>query len=479
MSYLLPVEVEGDGVDVESLSSYLAKIVSKHGVGYAVFSSMLAKWANQTLELDWVPGSAGHGATMHVNGYRENDGNLVRILSAASEQPAILGTNLFILERFDPGRSVQGICNRRRWCSACWRDDRKSGRAPYDRLMWSISSSDRCTKHKTALEFRCPTCDRDFRRFGIGGDITQCWWCGGSLLIKRIHATKVPPSPSEKHWCGVIERASKDPTFQFRADAAKVFLDATLEHLKRDITSAGRSLLRQLNRMFAFLNNRAPSMDALVLLANATNTNLAALLEYPEEAAKAVRPNLADIAKAAWVRSPRVDESIRVAIEVDLVSQLGESTRDRAPTLLETATRHGVTHASVTKWFPELAQRVIERQRQISLIKKQRAEEILNAELLPGLATGKWRSRIVGCTELAAKHGLPPSFLDRAAIKRGITLATVSDALARRSQAAVGAGRLRGSRKSQKSRPIKTVVGTERTTTVRRIYNLSRRSRSR
>lgn len=88
------------------------------------------------------------------------------------------------------------IARSRRWCPACFDDDRNTHHGPYERLVWTLSQVQVCTTHQCLLSTQCSQCRHTHRRAvfrgrTLPGMCSKCFeWLGG-------HAHRVDESRDE------------------------------------------------------------------------------------------------------------------------------------------------------------------------------------------------------------------------------------------------------------------------------------------
>lgn len=231
-TFLYPVELLGTGTaEVESLSSYLCRLSAVHQVPIGVMLRLTFDWrseANGSFEaspyLARNPGTLAH----YVRPTEATRSVLCLLTQATGEVNLRCGTFMALEAALD--RCMRTFYNSIRWCSACMAEFQREGVEPYFKLVWSLTSIDRCPKHGVALTDKCPHCDAKQCGFGMRSSCATCTRCRKSLICENLEA--VPPGAwkveSADLW-RLLLRIGSDPALALAPGGTKKALDELLD----------------------------------------------------------------------------------------------------------------------------------------------------------------------------------------------------------------------------------------------------------
>jgi hypothetical protein len=240
-TFLYPVELLGSGTaEVESLSSYLCRLSAVHQVPIGVMLRLTFDWRNEsTGSSEPSPYLARNPGTLaHYVRPTETTKSVLGLLTLATGEVNLrCGTFMALEAALD--RCMRTFHNSIRWCSACMAEFEREGIEPYFKLVWSLTSIDRCPKHGVVLTDKCPHCDAKQCGFGIRSSCAMCTRCRKSLICEHLEA--VPPGPwkveSADLW-RLLLRIGSDPALALPPSGTKKALDELLDDAwKKDLAT--------------------------------------------------------------------------------------------------------------------------------------------------------------------------------------------------------------------------------------------------
>jgi hypothetical protein len=185
---------------VECLSSLLHRLAVAHGVTRHQFITHLRGW--------WAKQHQKHlprCEELRWDGYSENVALGLNALCDA------IGANysdctLVALKDVCAANYIGSVKHYRAWCPACYRDDLAAGGPAYDRLLWRIQASVRCSLHRHILVSNCPYCGSMQKNDTGSIELHRCTSCGQSLASQRDKQNYAPnPSFGEHQIHSLIE----------------------------------------------------------------------------------------------------------------------------------------------------------------------------------------------------------------------------------------------------------------------------------
>jgi TniQ protein len=185
-SALYPVAPVGVGTpDVESLTSYLARLARAHSVSVRVLlveaiiplvgRSDLSKATDNSLSAFWTTDSRALNGT----------GTIAQVWSQAVA--TLTGCtdlrHLTLLTWRDVLPTRELLRRSRAWCPACYEEWRRNGKVVYDPLRWALAVVTGCPRHRRRLRQACPhpNCRRSLPLLASRATPGQCAACGGWL----------------------------------------------------------------------------------------------------------------------------------------------------------------------------------------------------------------------------------------------------------------------------------------------------------
>lgn len=357
-TFLFDLEPMGVGCfEVESLSSYISRLAYIHTMTPHQLLSTLDAWSRVELGA-----SVPRFFSARVNGYSSNVRRLVSALEAATGRNDIGACTLLHLHDVCAKNNSDSIKTNRSWCSACLREGVEREQIPYDRLIWQIVGTARCSVHKNRLDEICPGCGIK-QHWQYSSTPSSCVFCGHTLAGVPLSARPLPPDPGERHLVELITHISSVKPRRFRPEAAGVFLKAIGEH-----TDLKRAALR-LGGVLRRAEHARPSLCSLLYISEYFDISSTLILTDPYEAS-----SIAGLA----VGTPRIPRRYRgaylprgtrkAAIEKALQSELDSD--GLAPTIRRFCEDNGFCETTVSQWGRDLLkQLVVKRSHQLRSIR--------------------------------------------------------------------------------------------------------------
>jgi len=168
---------------VESFSSYLARLAAVHGVSLSLLFKSIHE-ANRKSSEPCDPNattSAMPWKTAALVRPTKNTKDIVQLVSHFTGCTDIRGTTFLALEELNY-RSVDLFSNAVRWCPCCLQDDIDKGMPAYYRLLWSCKEVDYCHIHNLRLQKKCPSCKSKQNGTARRFDLASCKRCRKSLI---------------------------------------------------------------------------------------------------------------------------------------------------------------------------------------------------------------------------------------------------------------------------------------------------------
>lgn len=154
---LLRVEPMGLGtVDIESITSYVARLAQAHSTSIPVLLSTAVRRTHQNnTTLNYVctrPISESVRPTATA-------ANMVETLAEATGTPrSTLQSMTFLALRGVVSRWATDFSQEPRWCPLCLEEWRIGGTPQYFKLQWQLRGVESCPIHRCQLQNRCPSC---------------------------------------------------------------------------------------------------------------------------------------------------------------------------------------------------------------------------------------------------------------------------------------------------------------------------------
>lgn len=368
MSQYFSITPMGIGTDqIECLSSYLSRMADAHGVTrYQLVSHLRAWWKQRrgkTLprceELAWN----GYGPNVHI---------ALQTLRDATGQD-LTDCTLSRLKGTCSGNCISSIRHTRYWCPVCYQEDVRSDLPVYDRLVWQLQISERCSIHKHRLLNKCPSCGELQRNDISMTGLDRCYRCMRDLSTGASKRFYMPnPAFGEKNAHSLVaclpnlKKIPKHPHVAFIKEMERGGIDrCDLAEPLGEIFHERRTIAR-------------PQLGSLFLLAEYFDVDMSLLLTNPRMTAKQCDLGFRlTLPPSVHRKIPRTREERRAAIE----SALRRTVQGPAPypSFAEFSREHGMHEQTIFRHFPELSRDLIsKRDRSLG---KFRAAEVRRVEV--------------------------------------------------------------------------------------------------
>ena len=240
--YFLPIE--GQGTEhIEALSSYLTRLAEVHTVSVGVL-------------LKYLRASGGRNLAMLVQGHeafatcirpKPLIAELLTLLEAALDldHGALEASTFLALEKCF-GRSEANYAINIRWCTACFREQVKSGRPVYFKVVWQLNQVHRCHVHGVRLRQSCPNCGHfPFGYLNTYLPRNRCGCCHW-ILDETVPADIVPAQAMDTEIYALIQYIASNPGVRFPGGGVSKVVTTLLEEAKN--TGTEKALYRILPR---------------------------------------------------------------------------------------------------------------------------------------------------------------------------------------------------------------------------------------
>lgn len=346
-TFLFDLDPKGLGsFEVESLASYLVRLSERHGMSPHQLLSCLDAWYRQTYN-SIVP----RFFSIRVNGYSPNVQRLVQALQNATNRTDLSACTLLSLQQVCAKNNSDSIKPYRAWCPACLREDRDLGRSPYERLIWQLVGTHRCSVHRTRLEVCCRQCGgkQHWQRCSTPD---TCGDCGRSLMSLPRSARLLPPDPGERHIVELLECTASVPFPNFRQEAAGAFILGISKHVDM------RDAVERLGRILRKAEHTRPSLCSLLHISEYFDVSTTLILSSPEQAANVASLNVGKPRLPRRLRGNYLPRGARKsAIECALKKCL--NSKDLAPTLRQFCQDHGFCQSTVNQRGRDLVMKLM------------------------------------------------------------------------------------------------------------------------
>lgn len=368
MSYYFSLAPLGVGTDqIECLSSYLSRMADAHGVTRYQLISHLRVWWKQHRrrilprceELTWN----GYGPNVHI---------ALQALRDATGQD-LTDCTLIRLRGTCSGNCISSVRHTRYWCPACYQEDLRSDLPVYDRLIWQLQISERCSIHKHRLLNKCPSCGELQRNDICTTGLDRCYRCLRDLSTGASKRFYMPnPAFGEKNAHSLIaclpalKKIPKHPHVAFIKEIERGGIDRSdLAEPLGEIFHERRTIAR-------------PRLGSLFLLAEYFGVDISLLLTNPRMTARQCDLGFRlTLPPSVHRKIPRTREERRREIE----SALRRTVQGPAPypSFAAFSREHGMHEQTIFRHFPQLSRDLIsKRDRSLG---KSRAAEVRRIEV--------------------------------------------------------------------------------------------------
>lgn len=347
-------------LEVESFPSYFCRLARLHGASPATFCKHLSHWwarrsngAILSTGRIYAPRSAMLCSTQDsLKGY-------VDAIQRATDVAGLHRTTLLNINRAISRRQTGLVRQCRAWCPACLMEHKVQGSPPYDRLLWAMTSINRCPIHGLHLESSCHECGSNQGHIDSSGDVSICYRCKISLVSESSRwIVSDKPSFGERDCCELVEAISSD-SLSVTDDAFYNFIVA----LKRLVDSAGdsesfrafakRTLLPWRNCDLA--THRTPTFPIAVRICVATGVRMVDVLSSPEESARVAGELFSTEARTE--PRPRRGSAFHKNVERRLTQELSKEDKDYLTPYTRLLRELGITDGYLRYRFPNLSRK--------------------------------------------------------------------------------------------------------------------------
>ena len=353
---LAPLAPIGEGRgDLESLYSYLSRLVKEHSLPVTRLWNVLSTASNafhfnKPNRLNWKHIYLVSGLGRYAQGCSEAISGLTRQVNARAM------TYLALQEVIDfRGHGV--LADHVKWCPECWREDKDLGIEGYVRLAWHSGVVKVCPVHQAPLETHCPKCKR-IQQSSIWLPVRRaCNHCGSRLDVRQIAGRPKRVDLERELWMAraiesLVVMMPKLGGELFSAQVSRSGIRAVCEQLTEGDMVELEKRLGFKNRILQQWENgdRKPTFHTLMELCYRLDLPPDQFLLYTDNLANPIdercssRPRFAR--KKAWSeRPPEV-------VATKLHALLGKPW-DGEPLLKDVAKKLGVTTSYLRYHFPD------------------------------------------------------------------------------------------------------------------------------
>lgn len=368
-SALYPLPPRGVGTpDVESLTSYLARLAAAHSVSPRVLlveaviplvgRSDLRKETDNSLSAFWMNDSRT------LNGTGTIARGWSRALATLTGRAELAHLTLLTWREVLPSR---GLLRRgRAWCPACYEGWRAQGMVVYDPLRWALTSVTGCPRHRRRLRQTCPHpgCGRSLPLLASQSRPGHCSACGGWLgAAADSEASGEALGAEVGAWQSWVNEAVGDLLVASpvatppRRNRIAQFITECVE-LAGGLTAFAQTMGLRLGTVCQWrLGAQLPSVGALVALCYRLDLSLRdVLLADPARFSPTpIRPPPPSDAPVAPAAPRKRFETDRLRATLEDILQRSEQP---PPSMRKVARRVGVAHADLHRRFPDLCRAI-------------------------------------------------------------------------------------------------------------------------
>lgn len=357
MADYLNLPLEGLGsVEVECLSTYIARLAHVHGVSpFQFIHHVKGWWARLHPANPSVPEYMITTGVMSVCGSGDDTRKLVDILTEATGVAGLRTGTLLCLSDVISNSGRLALKPKRAWCPACWSEDLRRDGVIYDRLLWRLLETTRCPIHRLSLLTACPGCGRLQRGYERLGNLAQCQVCRSSLIPpSTTWQVDNTPGFGERDLSELVALSSAQSDKTFDGAAYKVFCAAIAYRNTRRAQDWNEVEFKQL--IHSLRDRFSPTLRHLLKAAAVMDVPLRLILEDPKSAAAVANVPARQVWKCEiplhdrpWYSAEKrkaTGEALRAALAA---SEAGRPVNPR-----EIAAQHQVSDAAAKRWYPIL-----------------------------------------------------------------------------------------------------------------------------
>lgn len=177
MVRLFPLQLEGEGSDIESLPSYVLRLAHLHAVPVSRLLDSLPYQSSVKTANKLLAGSLGSLARPISTTKLVIDA----LAKVSSEDRATLRAATLLPVEAAIARSVSSFALHLRWCPCCLAEQIVDSDTPYLKLAWQLLGIEACIHHRVLLQDRCPACRSTQRGWYRNVPLNICDRCGARL----------------------------------------------------------------------------------------------------------------------------------------------------------------------------------------------------------------------------------------------------------------------------------------------------------
>lgn len=372
---LLPLPpIMGDGVDRESLISYLVRLARAHQVG-----------VRQLLKHVIWPALQLNADSMYTPFFRDEARTINRVSRYARAFADGLG-QLTAVEDLDrltflswqgviPERNAGFLAKEVRWCPLCLAEQRERRVDSHFQLLWSLEYYRACRHHHRHLESHCPWCGKQQQIIPYHPEQARCTHCFGFLAPAKVLAKRSQPLAREIHWAESLESMLENPPIESLLTHSHLMQVLDMASVRwAEGTKKRLSLMLGL-RAHAIgswnYKQQRPAFPLLLQITEALGVTLRGLFTEPlPERSPSLPPG------RLKVMSPLSKQAMSLpAFEATLRAQLENPA---SPPVSAILARLGVTRGYAKYWLPELLAELSQKHQRVrsQLVYRRREEAI-------------------------------------------------------------------------------------------------------
>ena len=190
---------------VESLTSYLTRVASAHGV----FPGVLINKMIAPLVPGYSPYKRKHdlfriggGRSMLFNGVGLPATSTVQVLETLTLRTDLRYLTFLPLAPVLPGKAKSVVRFTKAWCPGCYEEWYETAQMLYDPLLWALQAISICPRHLCRLSTRCPyqECARPLPGVAWRSRVGYCSYCQRWLGVVPQRAKEQSPSHQDAEW---------------------------------------------------------------------------------------------------------------------------------------------------------------------------------------------------------------------------------------------------------------------------------------
>lgn len=360
-SRLYSIEPIGIGTPmVESLTSYIVRLASAHCVTIGALVSLeIAPLIKKDYLLDLSATGLSSPFILQsrtVNGLGITAAEWVNALQSLTLQEQLRFTTMLPLRELIPNNKL--FRKFRAWCPHCYEECYQAGEPIYDPLLWALSVTTACPKHKRILMHRCIHCNKQIpllpRNIRPGFCPTCKLWLG--ITGKNFSSQDRPLDDDHLRWqtwvydhLGTLLASAPQSFSLFRREAISNLIFTCVQKWARGDLNAFVHQFRSFNNrtMKSWMNGQTlPELSGMMDLCYQTNISMKDVLLGKIES-DAFSSNIGTVRKS---RSRYMSTTELELMEVALRSMLNENPPFSTN---EASKRLGWHRQTINHYFPD------------------------------------------------------------------------------------------------------------------------------